>query len=82
MVNNFFLSESEYNERLIEVLVEKVFDEIMKESSALEIARDMWKCSTGVFCKNERATLDNMWANALMRKVISRRNESFQEVGR
>ncbi len=73
MVNHFFLSPSEYNERLVEVLVEKVITEIMQESSALEIAKDMWRCSSGVFCLAEKAMLDNLWANCLMRNIKYRR---------
>jgi hypothetical protein len=73
MVNHFFLSPSEYNERLVEVLVEKVITEMMQESSALEIAKDMWRCSSGVFCLAEKAMLDNLWANCLMRNIKSRR---------
>ena len=69
MVNHFFLSPSEYNERLVEVLVEKVITEMMQESSALEIAKDMWRCSSGVFCLAEKAMLDNLWANCLMRNI-------------
>ena len=72
MVNHFFLSQSEYNERLVEVLVEKVIGDLMQESSALEIAKDMWRCSSGVFCLAEKAKLDNLWANCLMRCIKSR----------
>jgi hypothetical protein len=74
MVNHFILSAAEYNERLVEVLVEKVIAEMMQESSALEIAKDMWKCSSGVFCLAEKALLDNLWANCLMRNIKSRRH--------
>jgi hypothetical protein len=73
MINHFFLSSSEYNERLVEVLVEKVIAEVMYESSALEIAKDMWRCSSGVFCLAEKAMLDNLWANCLMRNIKSKR---------
>jgi len=73
MVNHFFLSQSEYNERLVEVLVEKVIADMMQESSALEIAKDMWRYSSGVFCLAEKAMLDSMWANCLMRCIKSRR---------
>ena len=73
MINHFFLSSSEYNERLVEVLVEKVIAEVMHESSALEIAKDMWRCSSGVFCLAEKAMLDNLWANCLMRNIKSKR---------
>jgi hypothetical protein len=78
MVNHFFLSTAEYNERLVEVLVEKVLGNMMQESSALEIAKDMWKCSSGVFCLGEKAALDNLWANCLLRK-IPRRHEVVTE---
>ena len=81
MINQFFLSEIEHNERLIEVLVDKVMNDFIKESSALQIAKDMWKSKHGVFCNNEKAILDNMWANCLMKKVISLRNEANSAVG-
>jgi hypothetical protein len=78
MMNHFFLSTAEYNERLVEVLVDKVLGNMMNERSALEIAKDMWKCSSGVFCLHEKATLDNLWANSLLRK-IPRRHEVVTE---
>ena len=81
MINQFFLSEIEHNERLIEVLVDKVMNDFIKESAALQIAKDMWKSKYGIFCNNEKAILDNMWANCLMKKVISLRNEANSAVG-
>jgi|688.fasta_scaffold19991_11 hypothetical protein len=72
MVNQVFLSETEHNERLVEVLVESVLNDVIKESSALDIARDMWKSEGGVFCKKDKSILDNLWANCLMKKIIIR----------
>jgi polyhydroxyalkanoate synthesis regulator phasin len=54
MINHFFLSESEHNERLIEVLKEKLTNGEMDEETAKRIAKDMWRPVKGkIFSSNK-----------------------------
>jgi hypothetical protein len=69
MINHFFLSESEHNERLVKILAAKVFNREIDERTAIRIAKDMWRSNPCRIFPNDkdRDRFNSLWANSLLK---------------
>jgi hypothetical protein len=69
MDNRFITCIHQHNKRLVEMLIERVLNESITENSALAIAHDTWKTSTGVFSFEDKRQLELTWALSLSNQL-------------
>jgi hypothetical protein len=74
MINHFFLSDSEHNERLIEVLTEKLNSGEMDEETAKRIAKDQWRSNGSRIFGSSKKKFSSIFEKSLLKLAVINEN--------
>jgi hypothetical protein len=71
MDNRFITCSNSHNIRLIHMLIDKVMNNLMTESSALHIVEDCWIRKSNELSSDDLSSIKSMWSLALSQYILS-----------